>query len=218
MTTKPTCLIVGAGAGNGAAIARRFGAGGFRVLLASRRLAEMEKLAGSLRTDGIEASGLAIDAADPAGVAAAIAAPGAIDVLVYNAAGVTMATPSALSIDRFAADLNVSVISALAAAQAAAPGMAKAGRGTILLTGGGFALHPMAGMASLGVGKAAIRNLAFSLAEEFSPKGIRVGTVTIMGMVEPGTAFAPERIAEAFWRLHEDREMKLGVELQFMGT
>jgi short-subunit dehydrogenase len=217
MTTKPLCLIIGAGAGNGLAIARKFGANGYALVLASRRKDEMERLCSALQAEGIEASAQVIDAGKPVEVAAAVASLGAIDVMIYNAAGVSMATPMALSPDQLVADLNVSVISALAAAHAVAPSMITSGRGTILLTGGGFALKPIAAMASLGIGKAAIRNLAWSLAEELGPKGIRVGTVTILGMVKPGTAFDPDRIADTFWQLHIDRANKLGVELQFTG-
>jgi short-subunit dehydrogenase len=217
MTTKPNCLIIGAGSGNGAAIARTFGAQGYHIHLSARHKDALDHLREGLAADGIEASTHVIDAADPDAVSATVAGLGAIEVLVYNAAGVTMATPTALSVAQFTADLNVSVISALAAAKAAAPAMIKGGRGTILMTGGGFALRPMAAMASLGVGKAAIRNLAFSLAEELGPMSIRVGTVTILGMVKPGTAFDPDSIAGAFWRLHADRAGALGVEVQFTG-
>jgi short-subunit dehydrogenase len=217
MTTKPLCLIIGAGAGNGLAIARKFGANGYALVLASRRKDEMERLCSALQAEGIEATAQVIDAGKPVEVAAAAASLGAIDVMIYNAAGVSMAAPMALSPGQLVADLNVSVISALAAAQAVAPAMIKAGRGTILLTGGGFALRPMAAMTSLGIGKAAIRNLAWSLAEELGPKGIRVGTVTILGMVKPGTAFDPAAIADAFWQLHSDRGNTLGVEIQFTG-
>ena len=92
-----------------------------------------------------------------------------------------------------------------------------AGQGTILLTGGGFALRPLAALTSLGIGKAALRNLAFSLAEELGPRGIRVGTVTILGSVAPCTAFDPASIAEAYWALHQDCSGALGPEFQYKG-
>jgi NAD(P)-dependent dehydrogenase (short-subunit alcohol dehydrogenase family) len=57
-------------------------------------------------------------------------------------------------------------------------------------------------MASLGAGKAALRNLAFSLHADLAPAGIHAGTVTICGTVKPGTAFDPDRIADSFWALH----------------
>lgn len=217
MPTQPKCLILGAGAGNGAAIARKFGRGGYEVIVAARRKGEMERLVAILHGEGISAMPAVIDATDPAAVAKSVASLAPLEVLVYNAAGVTMATPTALTPAQLASDLTVSVVSALAAAQAAVPAMIAAKRGAILFTGGGFALQPLASMASLGIGKAAIRNLAFSLAEELRPNGIRVGTVTILGMVKPGTVFDPGRIADAFWQLHEDRSGHLGVELQFTG-
>lgn len=218
MAEQKTCLIVGAGAGNGASLARKFGSQGYRVIVASRRAPEMERLAASLTASGINATARAIDAVHPANVHSSISALGPIDVLIYNAAGLTMSVPTALSPEQLSADLNVSVVSALAAARVVAPSMIAAGRGSILVTGGGFALRPMAAMTSLGIGKAAVRNLAFSLAEELSPKGIRVATVTILGMIKPGTPFDPDRIADVFWRLHEDRDGKLGVEVQFSGA
>lgn len=217
MSSTPQCLILGAGSGNGSAIARKFGHGGYEVILAARRQSEMERLVGVLLREGIRAKPAVIDAGSPTAVANSVASLAPLDVLVYNAAGMTMATPTALTPAQLTSDLNVSVVSALAAAQTAAPAMIAANRGTILFTGGGFSLQPMAAMASLGIGKAAIRNLAFSLAEELQPKGIRVGTVTILGIVKPGSNFDPERIADAFWRLHEDRAGRLGVELQFTG-
>lgn len=216
MTAAPLTAIIGAGPGMGRAIARRFGKAGHRLALFARGGAAAE--AAALAAEGFDASGAALDAGDPAAVQAALAALGPVRVLVYNATAVTMAKPLALPPAQLAADLAVSVGGALAAAQAVAPGMLAAGGGSILLTGGGFALRPMAALASLGVGKAALRNLAFSLAEELAPQGVRVGTVTILGVVAPGTPFAPEAIAEAFYGMHADRDGKLGIEHSFTGA
>jgi NAD(P)-dependent dehydrogenase (short-subunit alcohol dehydrogenase family) len=52
------------------------------------------------------------------------------------------------------------------------------------------------------VGKAALRNLAFSLAKELEPSSIQVATVTIRGTIAAETRFDPERIAQEHWRLH----------------
>lgn len=213
----PTLAVIGAGPGIGLAIARRFMADGHGAALLSRRADPA--LAASL---GPGATAHAVDAGDPkavaAGLAAVEAARGPIDVLAYNAAAVTPRPPTALPVEQLIADFAVGVAGALAAVQAVAGGMAARGRGTILLTGGGFANRPMAQLASLGIQKAALRNLALSLAEELGPKGIRVGTVTVLGMVKPGTAFDPDRIAEAFHALHVDRTGTLGVELPFTGS
>ena len=72
-------------------------------------------------------------------------------------------------------------------------------------------------MASLGVGKAAIRNLAFSLHADLKDSGIHAATVTICGTVAPGTAFDPDRIAEAYWQLHTQAAGAFERELQFRG-
>jgi NAD(P)-dependent dehydrogenase (short-subunit alcohol dehydrogenase family) len=154
----------------------------------------------------VAASGEVADAADPAALAAALrriaAAHGTPDVLVYNAAGVRFKPLAELGAAELTADLTVSVGGALAAAQAVLPGMKARGSGTLLFTGGGFAFEPMPSMASLGAGKAALRNLAFSLFAELKDSGIHAATVTICGMVKPGTAFDPDRIAESYWLLH----------------
>ena len=67
-------------------------------------------------------------------------------------------------------------------------------------------MAPSVAVASLGMGKAALRNLAFSLHEELRSYGIRVGTVTILGEVQPGTPFDPGKIAEAFGACTRPRE------------
>lgn len=146
------------------------------------------------------------DAADPASLAAALAraAPdhGAPSVLVYNAAAMRYTPLAQLSADELNADLRISIGGALAAAQAVLPAMREQGAGTLLFTGGGFAFEPMPEMASLGVGKAGIRNLTFSLFAQLKDAGIHAATVTIGGLVKPGTAFDPDLIAEAYWKLH----------------
>jgi len=83
--------------------------------------------------------------------------------------------------------------------------MRASGKGTILFTGGGLALHPNPQVASLSVGKAAIRNLAYSLGAELELEGIQVATVTIAGYVKPGTHFDPDLIAETYWQLHTQK-------------
>jgi len=91
------------------------------------------------------------------------------------------------------------------------------GGGTLLFTGGGLALHPSPQAPSLSIGKAGLRALALMLAQELAPAGIRVGTVTIAGMVAPGTAFAPQRVAEAFMALHRGAPDPSTAEIVFRG-
>jgi short-subunit dehydrogenase len=202
----PTCTIVGMGPGVGLAVARRFGREGFAVAMVARRESELERIAAELHREGIVATGIAANAADTFALSQSMTAieerSGSIDALVYNAAAARQAEPTTLAPEDFVADLRVGVVGALVCAQAVYPGMRTRGRGTILLTGGGFAFEPVAAKSSLGAQKAALRNLAFSLHQELAPAGIHAATVTIGGVVGSNPRFAPDAIAEAYWTLH----------------
>lgn len=200
------CLIVGVGSGVSAAVARRFGREGFTLGLIARREDHLARIADELAQMGIKAKPFVGDAADNAGleqtIRRAVSEIGAPRVLVYNAAAATMKTPSQLTPDELMRDFQIGVIGAMTAMQTVIGGMRSKRTGTILLTGGGFAFEPVPNLASLGIEKAGIRSLAFSLAKELAPEGIHVATVTIGGMVKAGTPFDPDRIAEEYWKLH----------------
>lgn len=204
------CAVVGAGPGLSQAVARRFAREGFRVALLARRPEALEGYVGELRTAGADAHGFAADAGDPAALQAAFARAaaqlGAPEVLVYNAAALVPGVPSALDPAALLDQLKVNVVGALVSAQQVIPAMRARGRGTILLTGGSLALSPQPQYAALALGKAAMRNLCFSLAFELEPEHIHVATVTVGGFIQPGTRFDPDDIAEEYWRLHAQPE------------
>jgi len=201
-----TCVIVGAGPGIGLSVARRFAREGFQIALVARRAEALEGYAAELRADGDMAAAYPADLADLAALPGLFARIGAElsppDVLVYNASAVTHGLPSHLTPAQLLGDLTVSVVGALACVREVLPAMRERGEGTIMLTGGGFALNTYAPMASLGIGKAALRSLALNLGAELEPQGIHAATVTILGEVREGTLFDAERIAEAYWQLH----------------
>lgn len=204
--TKPIIAVVGAGPGVGLAVAKRFAREGFAVALVARRPEALDEYVAELGRAGAEARGFAADASDEASLRQAFAAiresMGSPQVLVYNAAILKQGRPSEIPVSDLVYDFRVNVAGAFVAAQEVIPDMRKHRRGTILLTGGGFALSPMASFASLSIGKAGIRSLAQSMGAELEPDGIHVGTVTICGIVKPGSHFDPDRIAEAYWSLH----------------
>jgi short-subunit dehydrogenase len=72
-----------------------------------------------------------------------------------------------------------------------------------LFTGSGFASEPVANYASLSIGKAALRSLANTLAQELGADDIHVATVTVQGFVQSNTRFDPHRIAQAYVKLHK---------------
>lgn len=203
---SPVCVVVGVGPGIGLSVARRFARGGFALGLVSRSAEAGRGFAAALAATGARAVAVAADAGDAVALRGALerlrADLGEPSVLVYNASSSHRAAPSALKPPDLEADFRVSVTGALVAVQQVLPAMRSAGRGTVLLTGGGLALAPSVGEASLSVGKASLRSLALSLAAELEPAGIHVATITVAGFVEPGTRFDPDRIAEEYWRLH----------------
>lgn len=205
--SKPLCVVIGAGPGVGIHVARRFGQEGFALALLARDAGRVDALAQGLVDEGMTARAFAADAAKPESLRNALeqaqAELGAPAVVVYNAAVGKPGLPSNIPVQRLIEEFTVNVAGALVAAKHAIPSMKDAGKGTLLFTGGGLALEPWPEMASLAVGKAGIRNLAFSLAKELAPAGIHVATVTINGLVKPGTDFDPAKIADVYWELHQ---------------
>ena len=198
-------LLVGAGPGLGLAVARRFAVGGYRVTLLARKTDRLGELAQSLDDTGAEIDTIGADASDPDDLRARMTelygSDGAPGVVIYNA---VMGAPDQL-MSSTAAHLQtayaVDVIGAIVIAQVAAPAMRAAGFGTIVVTGGGFADHPIPALATISLGKAALRAAATMLGADLGPDGIRVATLTIAGQIVAGTAFDPERIAERYWEV-----------------
>ncbi|MBP1997083.1 SDR family NAD(P)-dependent oxidoreductase [Paenibacillus eucommiae] len=207
---KPLLVIVGAGPGVSAGVAKKFGTSGFRVVLVSRTKASLDVYTEELQAQGVEAYSVQADASDSASLQSAFnqikAEYGVPEVLVYNAAVINQSNPSSLSEKQLVDDFKINVVGALTSAQQVIPDMIDRKQGTLLFTGGGLALYPAAVLTSLSIGKAGIRTLAFTLAEELKPHGIYVGTVTITGFVQRGTFYDPERIAEAYWELYTTRD------------
>lgn len=200
-----TCVIVGVGSGMGMAIARRFGRGGYDLVVMARQQQAVEAYAAQLQSEGFNAQGMTLDATDYNAVRLVFAQIQNAAVLVYNAAFVLEGEPSQLDVNELMQSFRVNVSGALMCAQQVIPAMQEQQRGTILFTGGGLALNPHPRYAGLAAGKAALRNLTYSLAAEMQPHQVYVGMVTIAGFVQEGTHFDPDTIAEAYWQLHTQR-------------
>ena len=213
-----TFVSIGSGPGMGFATAERFAREGYRVVLSARDAAKTAELAGRLTAKGYVVDVRTVDASDPSSVAALVAGVeqelGGIDVLHYNAAAMRKAELAEQPAASFNTDLAVNIGGAQAAVQAAAPRMIERGRGSVLLTGGGFALQPHPEYLSLSIGKAGIRALAQGLFESFKEKGIHVATVTVAAFVDPGSRDA-EAVADLFWQLHSQPKDAWAVELTY---
>jgi short-subunit dehydrogenase len=202
-------LLVGAGPGLGMAVARRFANGGYRVTLVARSTDGLGDLASGLDDTGSQIDTIAADASEPEALRARMAQlygqRGAPGVIIYNA---VMGAPDKLlesSVEHLQTAYTVDVISAIVLTQVAAPAMRAAGSGTIMVTGGGFADYPIPALATISLGKAALRSAATMLGADLEADGIRVATLTIAGQIVAGTAFDPENIAKRYWEVvHSD--------------
>lgn len=186
---------------------RRFGREGFEAFLVARNAEKLQAFEQTLAQEGIRSRGYACDIADEEAFSSLLRRLAAehpdLDILHYNASAFNPAPPTAISLPVFHSDFRINVVGALLAAQTFVPRMKERGGGTVFITGGGSALKAPAELASLSIGKAGVRNLALCLAEECAPHGIRVGTITVCGMVQPGTKYDPDHIADLFWQMYQ---------------
>jgi NAD(P)-dependent dehydrogenase (short-subunit alcohol dehydrogenase family) len=181
-----TALIVGAGSGLSASLARLLEKEGWRVALAARN---PEKLQGfSLRCD-------ATDAAQVEDTFKAVEAKwGVPDLVVYNASYRTRGPFVELKADEVRKTLEVSAFAGFLVAQAAAKRMLPRGSGAIFFTGASASVKGYAQSAPFAMGKFALRGLAQSLARELAPKNIHVAHFVIDGGIRAANdARAPER-------------------------
>jgi short-subunit dehydrogenase len=214
-------LLVGAGPGLGLAIARRFATGGYRITLLARSVDGLDKLADSLADTGANIDTITADASDPNALGDRISAlysgQDAPGVIVYNA---VLGAPDQLlssSVAHLQTAYAVDVIGAIVVVQRAAPTMKAAGSGTIIVTGGGFADYPVPALATVSLGKAALRSAATMLGADLKAEGIRVATLTIAGQIVAGTPFDPKRIAERYWEVAHTEDGSWKAEFRFTG-
>jgi NADP-dependent 3-hydroxy acid dehydrogenase YdfG len=199
-------VVVAAGPGLGLAVARRFAREGAIVGLIARSTDRLEQLADQLRGAGATVAVAAADVADPTALRQAFAVlrelVGDPSALVFNASEYVEGRPAEVSYDAFMHGVYVGVGAALVSVQEVVPAMRAAGRGTVLLTGSVAAEKPSVSAATVGVAKAALRNLGLSLHAELAPDGVQAVTVTIRGVLQGAKALDVDEIADYYWALH----------------
>jgi NAD(P)-dependent dehydrogenase (short-subunit alcohol dehydrogenase family) len=199
-------LIVGAGPGIGEATAERFGREGWTIVLAARSPRTLDPMVSRLIGQGVDAHGLVLDATDPeavrAGLRTADRLSGGLTAVLYNAAHVRRQDLFSMTDAEIDSDLAVNVTGGLHVIRAAVD-LFEGREATILVTGGGLALAPHADWASLGLGKAALRNVVQGLVPALAERNIRIGLATVATLVAPASAEATG-VAETLWTLATD--------------
>jgi NAD(P)-dependent dehydrogenase (short-subunit alcohol dehydrogenase family) len=210
-----TALIVGAGAGLSASLARALAKDGVKVALAARSTGDLDALA---KETGARA--FACDASQRAQVDKLFAeldgAFGPPEVVIYNASYRTRGPLVELDPAEVEKSIAVSAYGGFLVAQQAARRMLAKGRGAILFTGASASVKGYAQSAPFAMGKFALRGLAQSMARELHPQGIHVAHVVVDGGIrsarraepsdKPDSMLDPDAIAATYLQLlHQPR-------------
>jgi NAD(P)-dependent dehydrogenase (short-subunit alcohol dehydrogenase family) len=183
-------LIVGAGSGLSAALARVLAKEGIKVALAARSIADLAPL-----VDEIGGKAFACDASVPAAVqklfADVEAADGAPEIVIYNASYRARGPLVELDPAEVEKSLAVSAFGGFLVAQEAVRRMLPKRRGAILFTGASASVKGYAESAPFAMGKFALRGLAQSMARELAPQGIHVAHFVIDGGIKSGRRSEP---------------------------
>jgi len=202
-----TALIVGAGSGLSASLARAFAKAGMKVALAARSTGKLQPLASE-----IGATAFACDATKADDVAKLFRAVteqiGEPEVVVYNASYRQRGPFVELDPAEVEKSLTVSAYGGFLVAQEAARRMLPRGRGALLFTGASASIKGYAQSAPFAMGKFALRGLAQSLARELGPQGIHVAHFVIDGGIRserrpdppdrPDSLLDPDAIAATY--------------------
>jgi NAD(P)-dependent dehydrogenase (short-subunit alcohol dehydrogenase family) len=232
--TNRSVLVVGVGAskGLGAAIARRFAAGGHPVVIAGRNEEKIQTTLRELKDSGAAAAaeiGDAASAADAQRFVRAAEALGSLGIVVHNAGSNRPSPFLKVTEDQFTQHWREHALGGFQTAQAAIPALLKQGGGSLFFTGASGSLRGKANFAPFASAKAALRNLAQSIAREFGPQNIHVGHVVVDGGIEgerlltfrpqlreergPDGMLHIDAIADAYWALHHQHRSAWTLEL-----
>lgn len=219
-------LVVGAGDFIGAAIAKRFAAGGYVAAVGRRKAEKLGTLVAEIGARGGRARAFALDAREEENVQAVFAAIerelGPLEVVVFNV-GANVTFPLVETTSRvFRKVWEMACLGGFLTGREAARAMLPRRRGSIFFTGATASLRGGKGYAAFASAKFGLRALAQTMARELGPENIHVAHLVIDAGVDttwvreriqasgrdpaalpPDTLMNPESVAEAYWMLHQ---------------
>jgi len=230
MSAQPVCLVIGAGAGIGGTVGKRFAREGYHAVLCRRSDgAGLAKLVEAIEGEGGQASGFLMNAIQDNAiedrVAHVEAEIGPIEVVIYNlGAQIGNRALSDTSDKAFEMGWRLATFGLFRLAKAVCPLMVDRGRGTVIVTSATAAVRGNAGQHSHAAAMGGRRLLCQTLNAELSPKNIHVAHVVVDGSVDaPDTLgkmlgperfqalretkgaedglMLPERIADTYWHI-----------------
>jgi NAD(P)-dependent dehydrogenase (short-subunit alcohol dehydrogenase family) len=208
---KPVCFVLGAGAGIGGTVSRRFAREGYHAYLCRRSdSAGLDKLVDTIRDDGGSATGCILNAIEPGTiedrVAAVEAEIGPIEVAVYNlGAQIGDRALKDTPLKAFETGWRMGTLGLFRLASAVCPRMEARGKGTLLVTSATAAMRGNGGQHSHAAAMGGRRMLCQSLNAEFAPKGIHVVHIVIDGAVDAPDTLGKMLGPEKFEQLREAR-------------
>ena len=218
-------LLVGAGDAIGAAVARRFAAGGYSVCVARRSAEKSQRLVQEIVSSGGVAHAVSTDVRNEEAVRALFAHVeaelGSVEVCLFNAGANVKSPLIDTSAKLFFKAWELACYAGFLTGREAARYMVPRGRGTILFTGATASVRGGSGFAAFAAAKFGLRAVAQSMARELAPKNIHVAHLVIDGAIDseaihrrlsaatgampdlaPDSLIQTSSVAEAYWALH----------------
>jgi NAD(P)-dependent dehydrogenase (short-subunit alcohol dehydrogenase family) len=210
----PVCLVMGAGAGIGGNVGKRFAKGGYHAVLCRRSNEQgLERLVQEIEAVGGAASGFLLNAAEANSIEERVAAIekdiGPIEVVVFNlGAQIGDRALADTSYKAFEMGWRLATFALFRLASAVLPHMEVRGHGTLLVTSATAAVRGNAGQHSHAAAMGGRRMLCQTLNAEFAPKGIHVAHILIDGSVDAPDTLGRMLGAERFQQLRESRGLE----------
>jgi NAD(P)-dependent dehydrogenase (short-subunit alcohol dehydrogenase family) len=217
--SRPVVVIIAAGPGISGSLARRCAREGYDVGLVGNDADVLATLSAELGGLGAAVGDVVADLTDTEATKVALegltAGFGRVDWLHFNPSAFRQHDPLSLTAEELCFDVMLGVGALLTSLQAVRPLMSTGAR--VTATGSMAADQPWNEAASLGVQKAGLRNLVYSIDATLQPHGIRATSVTVRGTLAKEGPFTPDRVAGALWEAAHQDESAWRTEVPYTG-
>jgi len=211
---KPVCLVIGAGAGIGGSVGKRFAAEGYHSVLCRRSDQQgLNTLVADIQAQGDDASGYLLNVVNEGVIEKLIATVeqdiGPIEVVIFNLGAQTGDRDlQDTSYKAFERCWYIATFSLFRTASVVCPLMVERGKGSIIVTSATAAVRGNAGQHAHAAAMGARRMLCQSLNAEFGPKGLHIAHVLVDGAVDAPDTLGKMLGEEQFKALRETRGME----------
>jgi NAD(P)-dependent dehydrogenase (short-subunit alcohol dehydrogenase family) len=211
---KPVCLVIGAGAGIGGTVGKRFAAEGYHAVLCRRSDQQgLDRMTGEIESAGGSASGFLLNAVDEGVIEERIefieAEIGPIEVVVFNlGAQVGNRALADTSYKTFELGWRMATFALFRVASVICPLMVARGQGALLVTSATSAVRGNAGQHSHAAAMGGRRMLCQSLNAEFSGQGVHVAHIVVDGAVDAPDTLGKMLGEEAYQKLRETQGLE----------